>query len=72
VAERSEPNGRRNAAVVALAMKFEKLLAAVAVLGEGLDQGRPIFDKLLAGHGRAAVRDVACTIAGQISAPAVR
>jgi hypothetical protein len=71
VAKRSGANGWRNAAVVALAMKFEKPIAAVTVLGEGLDQGRPIFDKLarLKAGGQVPTVDLRISITGQITHP---
>jgi hypothetical protein len=60
---------RRQTRLAPRAVGVHDLLGAVGMLWEAVRDRRPIFDKHFAGHGRAAVRDVADTIAGQITHP---
>ena len=65
MAKRGDTNGRSDAHGVVLAMKLDDLIGGIGVLGEAIDDRRPILDEL-ARRDLAAVDQVAGTIAGQI------
>jgi hypothetical protein len=60
--EVGDANRGRDARKVALAMEFEDFLAAHGVLGDGVDNARPIFDELARLKARGQIATVALRI----------